>query len=522
MNLDLKYNAAVFWRRFPYFIVVASLLTSLGLILAIILPPAYEARAKLLVEQEQIPQDLASSTVRTNALEQLQIIEQRLMTRGNLLETANRLGVYANRDPEDGPMSASDIVDDMRARTTFERQTGRNTATTMTISFRAPTSALAAQVTNEFVTLVLRENVEMRTSRAGDTLEFFEQEVERLSGELSTQSARILEFRNANADALPTSLNFLQGREATLEERLAQIDRDVTSLTEQRTRIIEIFERTGQLAATGPRTPEQEALDTARRQLDDALLIYAPSNPRVRVLENKVALLEERAAARAAKSDDEDSGEGTLLDAQLVDIDGKIERLEEEKVSIAERLEETRAALQRIPANTNVLQALERDQQNIQAQYNRAAERLSVAATGERIELLSKGQRITVIEQATAPQAPTTPNRPLIAAGGVGAGIVFGLGVVLLLELLNRSIRRPIELTTRLGITPLAVLPYVRTDRERFINRAMTMGLVILFIIVVPVALYMVHMLAYPLDTVFEGIANSLGFSLSSDPAVAE
>ena len=46
------------------------------------------------------------------------------------------------------------------------------------------TGLRVTDVTNELVTLILQENVSLRTNRAGDTLAFFEGESERLSGEL--------------------------------------------------------------------------------------------------------------------------------------------------------------------------------------------------------------------------------------------------------------------------------------------------------------------------------------------------
>ena len=47
----------------------------------------------ILVETPQIPEELAASTVRTPAFEQLQIVQQRLLTRGHMLDIARRLDV---------------------------------------------------------------------------------------------------------------------------------------------------------------------------------------------------------------------------------------------------------------------------------------------------------------------------------------------------------------------------------------------------------------------------------------------
>ena len=181
-HLDLKFYLSIFLRRLPYFLVIAAFISAIGLALASILPANYSATASILVESPQIPNDLAQSTVPINPIEQIQIIEQRLMTRANLLSLASRFGIHADKSG----MSAAAIIDDMQARTTISAsapgQRKGPGATTLQVSFSSPDPRQAADVTNEFVTLILQENVNLRTTRAGDTLAFFESESERLSG----------------------------------------------------------------------------------------------------------------------------------------------------------------------------------------------------------------------------------------------------------------------------------------------------------------------------------------------------
>ena len=110
-NLDLKFYWAVFLRRLPYFLVIVAFLTAVAVTVAMILPPVYTSSASMLVEPQQIPGELAQTTVPVNPYEQAQIIEQRLMTRANLLALAKRIGLYADIDP---PMSANAMVSDIR------------------------------------------------------------------------------------------------------------------------------------------------------------------------------------------------------------------------------------------------------------------------------------------------------------------------------------------------------------------------------------------------------------------------
>jgi len=516
MNIDFKYYLAIFWRRLPYFVILTALFTSIGVSLAVVLPSQYRATATLLMEGAQIPERLASSTVETNSREQLQIIQQRLLTRDNLLDIADRLNVYGEAENR---MNASEIVQNMRSRTELRSDAGRNSATLMRISFRAENPNLSASVANEFVTLVLQENVQMRTNRAGETLEFFEQDVDRLGVELDTQSTRILQFQNENADSLPGSENFLRDERSQASDRLASIEREESLLRDQRVRLVEIFERTGQAATEAEQlTPDQRALATARAELEKALLIYSSRNPRIRFLESRVALLEDRASRAPADEATEASvDEASAIQPQLDEIDAALERLSEERSEVQKYLEDVTARLSELPANRITLAKLERDYENLRTQYNEAISRLSAAETGERIELLAKGERITVVEQAVPSERPESPNRPLIAAGGAGAGMLAGLALIMLLELLNRSIRRPVELTDRLGITPLGVVPYIRTEREVVAKRMTIVGVLLALLILIPAVLFYVHSQLMPLDPFLERIANQIGLSITLD-----
>jgi len=112
--LDLRFYFALVLRRLPYILILTVAGAAVGLGLALTLPPEYRANARLVVESEQIPGDLAESTVTTAATEQLQIIEQRIKARDTLLDMANRLNIYATADG--GPLRPDEIVEDLRER----------------------------------------------------------------------------------------------------------------------------------------------------------------------------------------------------------------------------------------------------------------------------------------------------------------------------------------------------------------------------------------------------------------------
>jgi polysaccharide chain length determinant protein (PEP-CTERM system associated) len=512
---ELKYYFSIFLRRLHYFLVVSVVISAVAVIVAFTLPPAYESQTRLLLEGPQIPSDLASSTVTVGLSEQLEIIEQRLKTRANMLDVARSQQVFEDIQS----MTADAIVAGMLARTRIVRAgTSRSPSPILTITFEARNPSIAAGVLNEYLTLIERQNVEFRTARAGNTLEFFEQEVRRLGQDLDAQAARILEFKTRNSSALPESLSYRLDQQNTLQEQIRQIDRDISTLRNQGERLVQIFEATGQLETDGGArlSPDEQRLRDLREQLDEALSVYSSENPRVKLLEAQIQQLEQRLATQPTTEKQESNaptqGRGSItLDLQLSEVEARISMLQEQREEITKRLADLEETLSQTPANSVALDELTRAYSNIEAQYNTAVDRLASASTGDRIESLSRGQRISIIEPPAITNRPTKPNRVLIAGGGTLLGALAGLGLVVLIELLNRTARRPEDIVNRLGVRPLATIPYMHSQSEVYWKRLVKITVYLLIIIGLPAAIYAVHLYYLPLDLLADRAMNKIG-----------
>ena len=252
------------------------------------------------------------------------------------------------------------------------------------------------------------------------------------------------------------------------------------------------------------------AIQSAEDELNSALLVYSETNPRVTVLKARLEDLQSRLASQQGVDPGQDPARA-ILDSQLTDITRRQESLDAEIARAEAELTILRDAIERTPGNAIQLEALERDYANTQAQYNAAVRNLAKAETGERIEVLSKGERITIIEQAVPPNRPDSPNRPMIAGGGLFAGTALAAAFFVLAELLNRSIRRPAELTSGLGIQPLATIPYLEPAGTRRRRRALSVILVGGLAIGIPSALWWIHTFYLPLDMMIDRVLGRLG-----------
>jgi uncharacterized protein involved in exopolysaccharide biosynthesis len=497
-------------RRWPIIALPTLFGLTLGGAVAFILPPTFKSTALILVESQQIPSDLARSTVTSDAPERIRLIEQRLMTRQNLLDVAERFRIFADR-PD---MSPTDVVNAMRAAMSIRSEVlatqgrGQVTASAVSVSFSASEAALAAQVANEFLTLLLRQNVQQRTQRAAGTLDFFNQEVERLGRQLTALEARITTFQSEHRDALPESLAFRRQSLAEIEQRMFERDATRLQLEEER-RAIEQALAAGEIAALAGQGPNPQAreLEALRQQLTQQRAIYRESHPVIRNLVSRIAAIEATLGATV----DSEAGEGDAFATpvgrarrQIDLIDRRLTLLEEQQVQDSERREQLADSIERTPEVDIELSSLRRQQENIQIQYQQAVLKQAEAATGERLEVSQRAERFELIEPPEVPNAPDSPNRPAIIAAGFAGGMFLGVVIAALLELLNRPLRTIGDMERQLQLRPVVSIPYIRTARERSLRRwkyriAFTAALA-----AAPISLYAIDQFVLPLPLAIE------------------
>lgn len=514
---NLSYYFSIFRRRFPYFLIVVTVLSALSVTVAFTLPPAYESRMVLLIESPQIPEELAASTVRTPVFEQLQVIEHRLLTREHLLQIARDLNVL----PDMKDLNPDEIVSAMRARTVIRISNAfRKEAPLMTIKFEAPQARTAAEVLNQYLLLIQQQDSDFRKGRSGETLEFFTQEVEKLGQDLDVQSARILDLKQANSEALPESLVFRLDQLSVFQDRVIQAEREIADLQSQRHRLVQLYELTGNVAATQNVLPsaDERQLEVLKNQLAEALAIYSSENPRVKILNTRIEQLEEKIRKTTPITPEtEDQPRETVNEfppvmlIQLEEIDNRVSSLESQKSAVVGRIQDLEESIAKTPEVAIALEEMTRRYEAIEHQYNVAEDRLSKAQVGDRIESRSRGQRLSVIEQPAVPSEPTKPNRLKIAGAGTAVGIFVGFGLIFLMELLNTTARRPEDIINKLGVTPLTTIPYIETRQERFRRRALKVLVILVILLGIPAAVFAVHTHYMPLDLLADKVMNKVG-----------
>ena len=256
---------ALLKRRWAYLFFPFVLIATAGIAAAYFLPPTYLAEGKILVQSQQIPTELVRSTVTTAAQERIQVIQQRTMTRDNLIAIADKFQLFPEKRTL---MSVSDLVDLMRKSTKFasvdsqldfkqrSRSALENPTIIFSVGFEYTDGATATRVANELLTRILNEDLRDRTSRATDTTKFLTREVQRL-----------------------------QAENAAIDNKIAQLK-------------ISLGKSTSSLK------PEQPSmLDQLRAELVQKGTLYSDKHPQILALKRQIEAFEKTAPPVAADSD---------------------------------------------------------------------------------------------------------------------------------------------------------------------------------------------------------------------------
>ena len=406
-GLDLSRYYAILKKRIFYLVVPFVLIFVAGILVTAIQRPIYLAEGKILISGDAIPVDLVRPTVTSIAAERIQVIEQRIMTRDNLLAIVKKYGLFAN---EQKWMSSSQVIDLMRERTQVRlidvgAASQQNSTIAFTVSYESENPAAAMNVANEFVTLILAEDARTRTNRAVETTKFLSRETTRLEGELNATEAKIAELKRRQ-----------------VQSALA-----------------------GSVTGTGARDPLVLQLATLKSDLLQKSSIYSSEHPEIKTLKQRIAALEKSLSQAPQAS----SG----VDASRSDASPKVasDATDKAAVDTTEKL---------------ALDALEEQRTTLARSLDDSSRKLTAARLGESLERDQQSERLEVLEQPTMPQKPIKPNKMKLIALAFLAAAGAGLAMLFAVEMFDKSIRGSNELLGVIDGHLIISIPYISTRGE--------------------------------------------------------
>jgi len=560
------YLAALRRRRVPAIVAGISVL-AIALGIAMFWPATYRSTGTILIEQQEVPVDLVRSMVSSYADQRIQMISQRVMTSDNLMRIIDRYQLYPDRrrkDPREELLERmrGDITLSMISADVVDPRLGRPVKATIafTVSYDSSSPDLAAKVANEITSLYVNENLETRRQTADDTASFLTAEGDRLSKQIDELDAKLSAFKGEHVGNLPelAQVNMSQMNRAeeemretdtrlrSLEQQILYLDAQLATLTPHE----QLYTDTGQrilspsdrlktlksdyarasaiYASTHPDVLRMKReieglerqvgridtgndlarqLDDAKSQLAAAREKYAADHPDVQQLERLVTSLEQamRTAPLTAEAvrSQPDNPAYIQVTSQREAVLSERESLQKKRGMLRARINDFEERMARSPEIEREYSGMLRELQNAQLRYGEVRQKQMEATLSKNLETERKGERFTLIEPPLPAEEPVSPPRLAIVVLGFVLSFAAAVGIILLIEAVDTSIRtrRDIELLT--NVPPLAVLPWIETSAERDgkskarrLSLAGAVG-------GVAAAVVMTHFLYRPLDVLF-------------------
>jgi len=466
-----------------------------------------------------------------------------------------------------------DVSFEMISADVIDPKAGRPTKATIAFSVgysnRSPD--LAARVANELVSLYLQVNIESRQQDAASAADFLGGEADRLSKHIDETQAAIAQFKKEHLNSLPDqsilNTQLMNSTESELRDVDTQIrsqDQQIVYLGAQLAQISpssQVYTATGERVLSpsdrlkylrteyarvrglyAPNHPDVlrlkreiaglekdtglvNSMNDLNRQMEDAQAElaaakqkYADSHPDVIRLQKQIAVLQsqiQKAAANPAVSSaaiaDPDNPAFIEIKAQREAAVNQRAALQKKRDELSAKMGDFEQRLARAPGVERDYSELVRELENTQVSYRVARQKQLESEQSKSLEDERKGERFTLIEPPIPPEQPASPNRVAIIVLGLVLALASAVGIVMLLEALDNSIRNGSDLEALLAVPPLAIVPMIETSvdrsarvRRRRMTFAGTLGTLI-------VVLTLTHFFYRPLDVLWQVVLRRLG-----------
>jgi polysaccharide chain length determinant protein (PEP-CTERM system associated) len=490
------------WILAPFFLV--ALLTAVGLS---VVPNRYTSTATLLVVQQQIPQRYVVPNSETDVAVALRAMKQEVLSRTQLLRIINDFGLYPKQRKRLAPEELVTLMlSNIDLMPTTENGLEASSPTrgfdALKISFTAENATLAQQITTTLTSLFINEYLRTGTEQATNTTNFLRQQLEEKGKLLEAQEERLRDFKLEHVGELPEqqsgNLGILTGIQAQLTNTMTSLER-----AQQQRAFLQ-----AQLEATSRRRPATDTavfpsvpgapkaltpVEIAQNQLAQlentrtSLLTkgYTSQHPDVVKNQREIARAEEilqrvKAAAPAVENAPASFAPTTSSASQIPDDDLAIAQLqsslEANRVEIANltnnenRLKASVAQyesrLNQTPVREQQQAGILRDTEALRQEYAELQKKEQESQLATNLERQQGGRQFRLIDPASLPIVPSSPNRIKISGGGIVGGLVLGFALAFLIELRDTSFYTEQAVTKHFAPPLVLGIPLLPTRRE--------------------------------------------------------
>ncbi|MHC9418171.1 GumC family protein [Sphingomonas citri] len=459
------YIPTILWQRRWLIIVPFVVLSTIGVALALLLPPMYRSSATLLVESQELPSTLVSSPLTTIIDQRIAKIREQVLSRGDLIALIEQNNLY-EKERRSKPLS--EIVETMQKATAVQAvsgdigqgqqaQNGGTSTIAFTMSFDYADPAKAQAVMQSIVSRFLEIDATTMAAQATNTVDFLQDQSRKLQDQIGQIEGQITQLK------LQDQIGQIEGQITQLKARngLALSSGGIVMPSNSSGYSAQIAQLQSENRALLAQSRKSGGKDPLVQQAEQALIaaraVYNEGHPDVIRAKARLAQAQEIAKSQG------DTSDTALVQSQIQANNAQIAQLESYRASDNARASASLANSSRAPVVMEQVNQLEARASGLRDQLKDITGNVLRAQNSARMAQEQKGERLTVVDPPASPDRPVSPNRLMLIGGGVAGGLGLGLVLALALEFLMRPIRGVDQLKA-LGLETLTVVPTFTPD----------------------------------------------------------
>lgn len=475
------------WKRRWIVLLGAWVVAIPGWLIVASMPSIYQSSSRIYVDTFSVLQPLLRGIAIQNDLKtQVQLMQQTLLSRPNLLEVARKTD-YDLQVKSDAQMDG--LLNRLQGRTTVssDRQN------IFSISYQDTKPERARDVVQALLTIFVEGNLGRSRQDLNTAEEFIDRQITEYEARLLEAEDRLARFKQDNIDVVLGEGSYLaRARAATdlmekLEQALAVAEAQRDHLRNELANIPETMPT--DLLNAGPPDDTDRRIVEIDAQLRSLLSQYTDKHPDVVTLRRQMeSLLAKQAAARKALAEAgetvaaENASYGTpnpiyaQVKLRQIEIETQIEDLRRRAASARREAEALAAKAEGVPRVEAEFQKLNRDYNIIKARHDELLSRRESARMSRSRDAVGQEVQYRMIEPPVVSSQPVGPNRPLFLTAVLVVAVVAGLGAGLALVMLDTSFSSMAELRSYTGLPVLGAVTDTRVRAGARFADAVVLG----------------------------------------------
>jgi polysaccharide chain length determinant protein (PEP-CTERM system associated) len=455
--------------------------------LSTLVPEHYRSETLILVVPQRVPDSYVKATVTDSIEDRLPSITEQILSRSRLEKIITDMNLYPERRRR---QVMEDVVAAMRNDVDVIPVGDRDNTNSFRVTYVADNANTARLVTERLASLYIEQNLKDRETQANSTSQFLDTQLQEAKQRLLEQEKKLEEYRRLHAGELPTQVQGnLQGIQ-NANMQLQAVNESVNRAQEKRLLIERQIADTEAIPVTPTvvLTPGSQALpattgqqlEMSRARLTMLLQVYTPEHHEVVSLRRLIGELEAKLAGEAPLSDGEvplpplSAAEAAQrkriadLRAELLVVDRQLESSRIESSRLRGVIGNLQMKVDALPSRESELVELTRDYSTLQAAYSSLLMKREDSAIAANMERRQIGEQFRILDPASMPQKPVNQSQRIgVTVSGAVLGLALGVLLIGVLEVKDSSFRREEDVMTKLSLPVLALIPVMRSTRER-------------------------------------------------------